>query len=110
MPTIVSAMAGLACHPNERSIVASVATERDLNAGLYNRRTDPFERVRVPVIDDDGRPIGIVSMNDLARLAVRSKRSGVDRELVRTLAAVCQPRQHVEPTVEVQPSASVLVV
>lgn len=49
---------------------------------------------RLPVLDADGRPIGLVSMNDLARLAARAKKSGVDRELVRTLAAVCQPRAH----------------
>jgi CBS domain-containing protein len=47
---------------------------------------------RLPVVDGDGRPVGLVSMNDLARLAARAKKSGVDRELVRTLAAVCQPR------------------
>ena len=61
---------------------------------------------RVPVIDNDGRPVGLVSMNDLARLAARSRRSGVDRELVRTLAAICQPRQHPQPNAEVRPDAS----
>ena len=65
---------------------------------------------RVPVIDSDGRPIGIVSMNDLARLALRSKRSGVDRELVRTLAAICQPRQQMQPDPEAHQSARLLVV
>jgi CBS domain-containing protein len=49
---------------------------------------------RVPVVDVDGRPIGIVSLNDIARLAARAKKSGVDREVVQTLAAVCQPRSH----------------
>jgi CBS domain-containing protein len=47
---------------------------------------------RVPVIDNDARPVGIVAMNDLARLAARAKKSGVDREIVQTLAAVCAPR------------------
>jgi CBS domain-containing protein len=47
---------------------------------------------RVPVIDTDRRPVGIVAMNDLARLAARAKKSGVDREIVQTLAAVCAPR------------------
>jgi CBS domain-containing protein len=47
---------------------------------------------RLPVIDDEHRPIGMVSLNDLARLAAHAKRSGVDRELVQTLAAICQPR------------------
>jgi CBS domain-containing protein len=47
---------------------------------------------RLPVLDEDGRPAGLVSLNDLARLAARARKSGVDRELVQTLAAVCQPR------------------
>jgi CBS domain-containing protein len=47
---------------------------------------------RLPVLDENGRPTGLVSLNDLARLAARAKKSGVDRELVATLAAVCQPR------------------
>ena len=47
---------------------------------------------RVPVVDDGGRPVGVVSLNDLARLTARAGKSGVDRELVKTLAAVCKPR------------------
>lgn len=47
---------------------------------------------RIPVLDADNRPVGIVSMNDLARLAARAKKSGVDREIVQTMAAICQPR------------------
>jgi CBS domain-containing protein len=47
---------------------------------------------RLPVVDQAGRPAGVVSMNDLARLAAHAKRSDVDRELVQTLAAICQPR------------------
>jgi CBS domain-containing protein len=47
---------------------------------------------RLPVLDEENRLVGLVSMNDLARLAAHAKRSGVDRELVRTLAAVCRPR------------------
>jgi CBS domain-containing protein len=49
---------------------------------------------RVPVIDNDGRPVGIVAMNDLARLAAHARKSGVDREVVQTLAAICAPRVH----------------
>jgi CBS domain-containing protein len=47
---------------------------------------------RLPVLDGEGRLVGLVSMNDLARLAARAKKSAVDRELVKTLAAICQPR------------------
>lgn len=50
---------------------------------------------RVPVLDADGNPTGIVSMNDLARQAARTHRNSADRELVRTLAAICEPRSDV---------------
>jgi CBS domain-containing protein len=52
---------------------------------------------RLPVLDAESRPAGLVSMNDLARLAARARKSGVDREFVRTLAAVCQPRAQGTP-------------
>ncbi len=49
---------------------------------------------RIPVVDADGKPVGIVSMNDLARHAHRGghHHDGLSPEsIVRTLAAVCQP-------------------
>lgn len=57
---------------------------------------------RLPVLDGDRRPVGLVSLNDLARRAALAQKSGVDRELVRTLAAVCQPRAL--PTSVAQPA------
>ena len=47
---------------------------------------------RVPVIDYDGRPAGIVAMTDLARQAARDRISNIDRDIVYTLAAICTPR------------------
>jgi CBS domain-containing protein len=47
---------------------------------------------RVAVLDSENRLVGIVSLNDLARLAAHAKKSAVDRELVQTLAAVGRPR------------------
>jgi CBS domain-containing protein len=47
---------------------------------------------RLPVIDQAGHPVGVVSVDDLARWAFREKRIGIDREFVDTLAAVCGPR------------------
>ncbi len=49
---------------------------------------------RIPVVDESGRPVGIVSMNDLARHAHRGgqRHNGLSADsIVRTLAAVCQP-------------------
>ncbi len=47
---------------------------------------------RIPVIDNDGRPAGIVSVNDVTRAAADQRRSNVDREVVETMAAVGEPR------------------
>jgi CBS domain-containing protein len=49
---------------------------------------------RVPVVDAEHRPVGMVSVNDLARLAAQAKKLGVEHEVVRTLADVSRPRGH----------------
>lgn len=46
---------------------------------------------RVPVVDNDGHPVGIVSLNDLAR-ASKQRREVSATEVAATLAAVCAPR------------------
>jgi len=44
---------------------------------------------RLPVVDDESHPIGVVSMNDLARsVATARRRDGHAHELVETLAAI----------------------
>jgi CBS domain-containing protein len=48
---------------------------------------------RLPVVDDHGRPIGVLSLNDIARYAVASKMTdGHDHEVTETLAAIGAPR------------------
>jgi hypothetical protein len=53
----------------------------------------------VPVIDEQGHPIGLISMNDIVRESARG--AGGDGSTVRaddivsTLASVCLPRQPV---------------
>jgi len=47
---------------------------------------------RVPIVDEDSHPVGVFSVNDLSRLATSAKRSVIDRDLVRTMGAVSQPR------------------
>ena len=51
---------------------------------------------RLPVIDLDGRLLGLVSLNDIAREAVREqsrrKKDVTPSEVGTTLAAICQPR------------------
>lgn len=47
---------------------------------------------RVPVVDGGKRPIGFVSLNDLARDAKSRHETGVEREFVQTMAAICERR------------------
>ena len=58
---------------------------------------------RLPVVDGEGRPVGMVSLNDLARLVAQARRAAADRDLVQTLAAICKPR-----TMPSQPAAQPL--
>jgi len=48
---------------------------------------------RLPVLDQNSELVGLLSMNDLARLAAKDHHTDDDRLLVDTLAAVCEPRQ-----------------
>ena len=50
---------------------------------------------RIPVVDSAGRPMGIVSLNDLARVAVNagSSKSQDMSAVAHTLAAICEPRR-----------------
>jgi len=54
---------------------------------------------RLPVIDEGGRILGILSLNDIALQAERERRSTKGRKAVKseevaaTLAAVCEPRR-----------------
>jgi signal-transduction protein with cAMP-binding, CBS, and nucleotidyltransferase domain len=51
---------------------------------------------RVPVVDLDGRLVGLISLNDLARETARQqtrvRKDLTPREVTATLAAICQPR------------------
>jgi CBS domain-containing protein len=47
---------------------------------------------RLAVVDGSGRLVGMLSLNDLVRNAGRNNRDLPADEVVRTLAAICQPR------------------
>jgi len=58
---------------------------------------------RIPVVDGDNRPIGLLSLNDIACYAASSrKKNGIDREVTQTLAAICQPRPRAHATRQTQ--------
>lgn len=47
---------------------------------------------RIPVVDGDHHPIGVLSLNDVARSTAAHGKSSIEHELVRTLAAISQHR------------------
>jgi CBS domain-containing protein len=48
---------------------------------------------RIPIVDGDNRPMGLLSLSDIARHAAGSRRKdGSERHALRTLAAISQPR------------------
>lgn len=47
---------------------------------------------RFPVVDDEKRAVGIISVNDIAQYADSNQKNGVNREFVRTLATISAPR------------------
>lgn len=54
---------------------------------------------RIPVVDSENRPIGMLSLNDVARHAASSRRmDGAEHSLTQTMAAVCALRSSA-PTV-----------
>ena len=46
---------------------------------------------RLPVVDRDGRPVGVVAVADLARSAARVQGNGAEHEVVETLVAIGEP-------------------
>jgi CBS domain-containing protein len=78
---VTTAMAGnvLVGHPDE-SIEDAERSMRDAQIR------------RLPIVDEAGRPEGVLSLNDIARATARTRKSTLDRELVATLAAICEPR------------------
>lgn len=81
------------------TIPVTTAMAKQVVAGHGNDSVERVEAMmrtnqvrRIPVLDHEDRVMGLVSINDFARLAARARRPGVDRELVKTMAAVCQPR------------------
>jgi hypothetical protein len=43
------------------------------------------------VVDATRRPVGVLSIDDLARMVDKAKRSGAEREFVHMLAEICRP-------------------
>ncbi len=52
---------------------------------------------RIPILDGENRPIGVLSLSDIARYAASAPmKTGLSRDLTQTLAAIAQPGSEVE--------------
>lgn len=61
---------------------------------------------RIPIVDAGGRPVGLLSLGDIARYAASArKKNGLEREVTQTLAAICQPRAPGKLSQKVTPKA-----
>jgi CBS domain-containing protein len=48
---------------------------------------------RIPVVDRENHPIGMISLNDFIRYSAQvGDKNGEDRAVMRTMSAICQPR------------------
>ncbi|HUJ57328.1 MAG TPA: CBS domain-containing protein [Kofleriaceae bacterium] len=71
------------------------SVKADQEVGLAELLMAEHQIRRLPVVDANDKPIGLVSMNDFAREAARPGsriKDGVARAL-NTLAAICKPRK-----------------
>jgi CBS-domain-containing membrane protein len=72
--------------------IITVHEDESLDAAATLMRRHQIRRI--PVVDANAKPVGIVSMNDLARHAHTGhhRHDGLNADtIVRTLAAVCSP-------------------
>lgn len=94
-------MAGLLQNQPLADIPIHIAMARQVHAVEPQQTIEDVERLmashqvrRIPVVGGDGKPVGIVALNDLAREAAKPQshlRGGLVR-LVQTLAVICEPR------------------
>lgn len=71
--------------------VYSVSPHTELARAEYLMREHQIRRL--PVVDDDARPVGILSIHDLVRRRSEDDAGVPDEEVARTLQSICQPRR-----------------
>lgn len=81
------------------------AMAKEVFTGHFNDSLEDIEELmanrqirRVPIVDGNQRPIGVVSMNDIARFSAgQTKKSGLEHQVSRTLAAISRPHTAIQP-------------
>ena len=71
-----------------------VSAHRDDKLGAIEQMMMDRQIRRIPVVDDGDKPIGMITLNDLALESARpnTRMKNAVAKIAHTLAAVCQPR------------------
>ena len=71
-----------------------ISARSEQNIGEVEQLMSKYQVRRIPVVDAAGKPVGIVSMNDLAIETVQpdTQMKHGPSKIAHTLAAICQPR------------------
>ena len=95
----------MAAYTQGRGLVdvpVAVAMSRDVSVVRVDTTLEAAHRAmqnnrvrRLPVVDDSGQAVGIVTLGDLAHLATpRAEADRMSADVLATLRAVCEPREH----------------
>lgn len=92
--------AALEAIPVRAAMSQAVFSSRPSDTAAQAERLMQEKQIRrVPVVDPQGRPVGILTLNDLARAAAQATArmtSGSGVDVLRTLAAIGEPRVRAE--------------
>ena len=69
--------------------VVCCKSDDDINDIQYKMRT--YQLHRIPVVDDKGHPVGIVSLNDIACAYKAGTRGLKAQDISNTMATICSP-------------------
>ena len=82
-----------------QEIMVSEVMAKQVVSSHVDKSIDSVERLmsdhqirRVPIVNKENHPVGMLSLNDLTRHAASHKKNGADREIIHTMAAIGQPR------------------
>lgn len=71
-----------------------ISARADQKLGDIERLMAAHQIRRLPIVDEDGKPVGVLSLNDIAMEAVQpdTRMKDAFSKVAHTLAAICQPR------------------
>jgi CBS domain-containing protein len=80
-------------------LAADVSMARSVKTCRVGMQVEDAEQImemnqihRLPVVDDEGRLVGVISLNDIARRAASDEIEILEQEVAVALANICQPR------------------